>query len=94
VIQKREFKQSRQAGLDAIVKLTSVIDDHDRLEENYTDILNVIKDTLNADRVALLLADSQGIFRFQSSLGLSKKYQAAVDGHSPWTPFTPKPETI
>jgi two-component sensor histidine kinase len=91
---QREAERLLPAYLYAIATLTKVIDDHDQLEENYEDVLSVIKSALGADRVALLLADEQGVFRFQSSLGLSMEYRSAVNGHSPWSILTPNPEII
>ena len=79
VTEKKENHRSRQTGLDAIATLTKVIDDYDQLEENYETILTIIQGALAADRIALLLADTEGVFRFQSSLGLSAQYQSAVE---------------
>jgi PAS domain S-box-containing protein len=37
-----------------------------------------------ADRAAILLFDDDGVMRFKASRNLSERYQAAVEGHSPW----------
>jgi PAS domain S-box-containing protein len=46
------------------------------------------------DRASVLAFDAQGVMRFVSWAGLSDRYRAAVDGHSPWTRDTPDPEPI
>lgn len=46
--------------------------------------LEAILTALPCDRAALLLADDDGLMRFIAWRGLSERYRAAVEGHSPW----------
>jgi PAS domain S-box-containing protein len=55
------------------------------VEEIYDKALDSIQICLNVDRVSLLLFDPDGVMRFKAWRGLSDKYRAAVEGHSPWT---------
>jgi PAS domain S-box-containing protein len=64
------------------------------LEETYESALDVILRALRCDRAAILLYDSHQVMRFVASRGLSRAYRKAVEGHSPWKPYTKKPESI
>ncbi|HSM51658.1 MAG TPA: hypothetical protein VLA75_09670, partial [Thermoanaerobaculia bacterium] len=41
---------------------------------------------LDADRASILLIGEDGRVHFVAWRGLSERYRAAVDGHSPWGP--------
>lgn len=47
-----------------------------------------------ADRASVLVFDQRDVMRFVAWRGLSDRYRAAVDGHSPWTSQDKNPEPI
>jgi PAS domain S-box-containing protein len=52
---------------------------------------------LQIDRASILLFDPDGVIRFKAWHGLSDRYRAAVEGHSPWKPgdeASPRPITV
>src|SRR4051794_1209367 len=54
------------------------------LEEVYAASITSLLEATSANRAAILLFDDDGVMRFKASRGLSRKYQTAVEGHSPW----------
>jgi len=58
-------------------------------EDVYEAALTSLLQSTDADRVAILLFDDDGVIRFRASRGLSSEYQAAVTGHSPWPEGSP-----
>jgi PAS domain S-box-containing protein len=63
-------------------------------ESAYEAALDAITEALGCARASLLLADAGGVMRFAAWRGLSQRYRAAVEGHSPWTPDVRDPEPI
>ena len=51
-------------------------------------------DALEADRASVLRFDQAGVMRFRAWRGLSDRYRAATDGHSPWSPDAVDPEPV
>jgi GAF domain-containing protein len=64
------------------------------LDEVSTASFSAVQAVLGAPRAALLIRDSQGVMRFAASRGLSAGYQAAVEGHSPWTDEVRDPKPV
>ncbi|MCE3225275.1 MAG: putative Histidine kinase, partial [Nitrospira sp.] len=60
----------------------------------YEKALDAIMRSLSADRASILLSDMEGVMRFKAWRGLSDRYRAAVEGHSPWKPDDPAPAPI
>ncbi|HEX2138395.1 MAG TPA: ATP-binding protein [Woeseiaceae bacterium] len=56
------------------------------LPEVYSCALTCLQDTLEVERSSLLVFDENKVMRFVAWTGLSDRYRAAVDGHSPWKP--------
>ncbi len=56
------------------------------LPEVYSCALTCLQDTLEVERSSLLVFDEHKVMRFVAWTGLSDRYRAAVDGHSPWEP--------
>ena len=54
------------------------------LDDVYDVALTSLFAATDADRAAILLFDDDGVMRFKASRGLSRTYQTAVTGHSPW----------
>ncbi len=56
--------------------------------------LDAICEGLGCARASILRFDAGGVMRFMAWRGLSARYRAAVEGHSPWPPGTRDPEPI
>ena len=56
--------------------------------------LAAIVEALRVTRASILLADDEGVMRFQAWRGLSERYRAAVEGHSPWPSDAAAPEPV
>jgi PAS domain S-box-containing protein len=60
----------------------------------YDAALRCLRQSLDAQRSSILLFDAGGVMRFEAWRGLSPGYRNAVDGHSPWTRETRKPQPV
>ncbi|CAN1209441.1 hypothetical protein TUMEXPCC7403_04405 [Tumidithrix helvetica PCC 7403] len=67
--------------LNGLYRLVSALNQTETLQDIYKVVLEGIRDTLKIERVALLIPDSDGIGRYQASLGLSKVYTQAVEDY-------------
>ncbi len=56
--------------------------------------LTAIAGALGTDRVAILTLDGRKSMRFVAWRGLSERYRAAVEGHSPWSPDATSPAPV
>jgi signal transduction histidine kinase len=72
------------AELRALHALAETINRSAAVEAAYPEALQALRRITQADRAAILLQDEQGIMRFAAWDGLSDRYRAAVEGHSPW----------
>jgi len=68
----------------ALYNLLSALSRARVLEDLYDAALSSLMEVTAADRAAILLFDEDGVIRFKASRGLSERYRAAVEGHSPW----------
>jgi PAS domain S-box-containing protein len=64
------------------------------LDDVYSAALDTLAEYLDVSRASVLLFDPDGVMRFKAVRGLSSDYQAAVQGHSPWTPDSVDPEPL
>jgi PAS domain S-box-containing protein len=64
------------------------------MNDVYDSALHSIMSALRCERASLLLSDEAGVMRFRAWHGLSRAYRQAVEGHSPWKPDDPDPQTI
>lgn len=78
---KRNERQQR-----SLFELVAKVNSAPSVSEICDSALEAIIQCQNADRAALLLADSDGVMRFKAWRGLSDEYRRAVEGHSPWKP--------
>jgi len=76
---------SRLSG--AIAKATALTDMYDAA-------LDALRDGLGLERSSILVFDADGVMRFVAWRGLSDRYRAAVEGHSPWRPDSPDPQPV
>lgn len=86
---RRGLQQQR-----AIYRLTHILARAESLAEIYDAALVMLRDTLAADRAAILLWHREGVLRFEAWQGLSDGYRQAVTGHSPWPPDAVNPQPI
>ena len=90
-----EARQARQHDqLHAIFRMTLMLSRATSLDDIYREGLDCMQRALKVDRASILLFDGAGVMRFKASRGLSERYRAAVEGHSPWTSQTVNPQPI
>jgi signal transduction histidine kinase len=80
--------------LRALHALAESINRSTCLDAIYPEALAALRRTVGADRAAVLLLDEDGAMRFVAWEGLSERYRAAVEGHSPWTAGEHNPQPI
>jgi PAS domain S-box-containing protein len=80
--------------LAVCLELTRAIARCGTVEVIYETAIRALRDGLGVDRASVLLFDPDGVMRFKAHRGLSDRYRQAVEGHTPWRPETPDPETI
>jgi PAS domain S-box-containing protein len=78
----------------ALYQLMAALSRASALEDLYEAALTSLLEATSADRAAILLFDDDGVVRFKAARGLSREYQAAVTGHSPWARGTLEVHTI
>jgi PAS domain S-box-containing protein len=93
---ERLYEAERTARTEAAVlyRLADAVAHAETLEQVFDAALDAIGEALGTPRSAILLFDAEGVMRFRASRGLSERYRAAVDGHSPWTPYATEPEPV
>lgn len=80
--------------LQSMHSLSGALNRPFRMEDIYQVAIDAVLSTVRADRAAILLFDPDGVMRFKASSGLSKEYQSAVEGHTPWRPDTQDPQPV
>ncbi|HEX6081144.1 MAG TPA: ATP-binding protein [Methylomirabilota bacterium] len=78
-------------SLDALYRIADLVAHVREPEAIYEPAVDAMIAATGADRASLLLLDPTGLMRFKAWRGLSDRYRAAVDGHSPWTADTRDP---
>jgi PAS domain S-box-containing protein len=84
----------RFAELQAVYRIADKLGRARAPEEMYEEAIDALLGLLHADRASVLLFDDVGIMRFRASRGLSDRYRAAVEGHSPWKRDERDPQPI
>ena len=84
----------RAEELATLLKLTDRLYRASGLPEACEAALDAITSALGCERASILLFDENDVMRFVAWRGLSDKYRAAVDGHTPWKPDTRDPQPI
>lgn len=92
----RMFEAERAALTETalLLRLTDAASRAGALEEIYEAALDAITAALAVPRASVLLFDTDGVMRFKAWRGLSDRYRAAVEGHSPWKPGEKNPGPI
>lgn len=80
--------------LHTLYRLRKAVNRVATLEQNYEQALVALERVLYVDRAAVLLADVEGVMRFQASRGLSETYRKQVEGHSPWARDEAHPQPV
>ncbi len=85
---------ARMRELQSMYSLSGALNKSFRLEDIYQVAIDAVISSVRADRAAILLFDPDRVMRFKASSGISKEYQAAVEGHTPWQPESQDPQPI
>ncbi len=86
-------KQAR-GDVELLYELIASFNRLDDINAVYELALDYVQRVSDSDRAAILLFDHAGVMRFRAWAGLSDRYRAAVEGHSPWKPDDTFPRPI
>jgi signal transduction histidine kinase/CheY-like chemotaxis protein len=75
-------------------RLADAVSDADWPGSIYEPAIDAVMAATGAHRAGILLFDDEGVLRFRAARGLSERYRAAVEGHSPWTADVVDPAPI
>ncbi|MEN9564229.1 MAG: hypothetical protein RIR73_2473 [Chloroflexota bacterium] len=89
-----ENLKTQNRNLHSLYQITGTLNRTAAIEDIYKTALDSLQDTLQADRVSILLFDEDGIMRFKAWFGLSDEYRKITEGHSPWTQDTLDPQPV
>jgi PAS domain S-box-containing protein len=93
-VSEREELRSRLRDLDAVYRFADAVAGARALEEVLEASLEALLEATGAARASVLLADAEGVLRFRAWRGLSDRYRAATEGHSPWPPDAEDPQPV
>ena len=93
-VSEREELRSRLRDLDAVYRFADAVAGARALDEVVEAALDALLEATGADRVSVPLADGEGVLRFRGWRGLSDRYRAATEGHSPWPPDAEDPQPV
>ena len=88
------IEQQRLDELESMYRLSNTISNAETLEEIYDAAMDDLLHLLGADRVAVLLNDSEHAMRFMAWRGLSEEFRQRENGHSPWSEKDGEPRPI
>jgi len=75
-------------------RLADCVSDADGPSSMYEPAVDAVMAATGAHRAGILLFDDEGVLRFRAARGLSERYRATVEGHSPWTADVVDPAPI
>ncbi len=81
-------------NIELLHRLAARVIDAEQVDHVLDAALDAIEAALGTPRSAVLLYDDDGVMRFRRWRGLSERYRAAVEGHTPWTRDARGPEPI
>jgi PAS domain S-box-containing protein len=93
-VSEREELRWRLRDLDAVYRFADAVAGAQALEEVLEAAVDAILEATDADRASVLLADNDGVLRFRAWRGLSDRYRAATEGHSPWPMDVDEPQPV
>ena len=79
---------------DALLSLADAIGAASTIDDIFDAALASLRDVTGIARASILLFDHDGVMRFKKWSGISDRYRAAVEGHTPWTPGQEAPDPI
>ena len=97
ITERKQFQASlakRVRELTTLFDFTARVQAARSLDDIHAASLDAITQALDTDRASILLFDASGTMRFTAWRGLSERYRAAVDGHSPWRSDAVDPQPI
>lgn len=80
-----EDVRRRLRELAAVYRLAEMAATAETLDEVLEEAVDALIDAVGVERAAVLVRDDDGVMRFRAWRGLSDRYRAAVEGHSPWS---------
>src|SRR5689334_11687814 len=89
-----DVERVERAHKEVLFDVTDATSRAASLEEIYNAALEALASGLGVDRASVLLFDADGVIRFKAWRGLSQKYRASVEGHSPWKPDEKSPTPV
>ncbi|MBN8582888.1 MAG: PAS domain S-box protein [Anaerolineae bacterium] len=89
-----ENLRTQNRNLHSLYQMTATLNKIAAIENIYNAALDSLQDTLQADRVSILLFDADGVMRFKAWRGLSDEYRKAAEGHSPWKQDAVDPQPV
>lgn len=94
-LKQAELASARRADEQAaLYRFTDRLYRAAKLNDAIDAALDAITGGLGCRRASILLFDKEGIARFAGWRGLSERYRAAVEGHSPWKPGEVDPQPL
>lgn len=94
VVSSSDLAMRREAELAALFRLTDRLYRAREVSDIYDASLAAITSTMNCKRASILFFDPSGVMKFVAQKGLSAKYVAGVEGHTPWRPGQAQPDPI
>jgi PAS domain S-box-containing protein len=79
---------------DSLYQLAERLQRASALPEVYQAALEAILAAVQCDRASILLFDEGNVMRFVAWRGLSDRYRATTEGHSPWTVHERNPQPL
>ncbi len=93
-VSEREELRWRLRDLDAVYRFADAVAGAQELDDVLEGALDALLEATGADRASVLLADEEGVLRFRAWRGLSDRYRAFTEGHSPWPPDAIDPQPV
>ncbi len=91
---QKQLLEERVNQLNSVNYILGTINQAATLQEVYDAAMRSIRETLQADKAAILLLDQNGVMRFVAWYGLSEKYRKAAEGYAQWRPEADNPHPI
>jgi PAS domain S-box-containing protein len=92
--QSEETLARRVNELATLYTFTNRLNHATSLDDIYRAGLDAMSSALHCQRASILMFDDAKVMRFVAWRGLSDRYRAKVDGHSPWTADSTDPSPI
>jgi PAS domain S-box-containing protein len=89
-----EANEQGRVRAELLYELAAAVIRARTVEEVFDAALDGIERALGASRSSILTFDADGVMRFKAWRGLSERYRAAVEGHSPWNRQAENPRPI